>query len=96
MNDERKETFIRIPIGIISGLIMEIWGTLVLVLAIFHWFAVLFVGKRNKSLANFGNQYATYVYSVVRYLTFTTNQRPFPFNEFGKSIDKVDLKKGSN
>jgi hypothetical protein len=48
------------------------------VLLQFSW--VLLSGETNKSLENFGQSLATYTYQIVRYLTFNTEQRPFPFD----------------
>jgi len=46
----------------------------------FLW--VLFSGGKNDKLLSFANQLATYIYQVYRYLSFNTEQRPFPFDDF--------------
>jgi hypothetical protein len=33
------------------------------------------------------------MYNFVRYATFTTNKRPFPWERFRKPIEKIDMKK---
>ena len=50
---ERKEAWMRIPVGIIAGIILGLWKTLVAVLALFHFIYVAIVGKRVKGLSNF-------------------------------------------
>lgn len=92
MNQERKETLIRIPVGIISWIILELWGMLIVVIVILNFLYTLFSGKRHKDLARFANIYVSFVYSTIRYISFTTNERPFPFNSLGKPKDSVDLK----
>ena len=89
---ERKEAFIRIIIGIISGIILGVWKILIEVLAIFHWFYVIFTGKRSLSLANFSNIWTTQAYRFIRYMAFTTNSRPFPFSDLGKVLHPVEMK----
>ena len=89
---ERKEAWMRIVIGVISGIILGLWKLLVEVLSIFHWFYVLFAGKRNRSLAEFSNVWTTQAYRFVRYMTFTTNSRPFPFSELGDVLHPIDIK----
>jgi hypothetical protein len=42
-------------------------------------FWVLFTGETNKPLEKFGQSLATYNYQIIRYLTFNTEKRPFPF-----------------
>ena len=41
---------------------------------------VLFTGETNRPLRDLGLSLATYTYEIVCYLTFNTEQRPFPFD----------------
>jgi hypothetical protein len=41
---------------------------------------VLFTGETNRPLRDLGLSLATYTYQIVCYLTFNTEQRPFPFD----------------
>jgi hypothetical protein len=50
----------------------------VVVLLQFFW--VLLSGETNKPLEKFGQSLATYTYQIIRYLTFNTEERPFPFD----------------
>lgn len=62
---------------------------LVVVIALqFLW--VLFSGKRNEQLLAFGSQMATFIYQIYRYLTFNTEKRPFPFDEFPSADALID------
>jgi len=90
---ERSEAFLRIIIGIISGLILSLWKTIVQILVIIHWIYVVFTGKRNKELADFCNIFNTQKYRYLRYMTFATNERPFPFTPLGKVRDEVKIVK---
>ena len=89
---ERKEVWMRIVVGIVSGIILSVWKTLVVVLSVFHWVYAIFSNKRNKGMAEFCNIWATQAYRFLRYMTFTINQRPFPFSEMGEVIDDVEIK----
>ena len=86
---ERKEALMRILVGIISGIILAFWGFLMRVIVIIHFLYVLFANKRNKDLAEFSNSWNTFTYNFMRYMTFTTNKRPFPFTNLGKNKDSV-------
>lgn len=90
MNRERKEAFMRILVGIVSGIILELWGYLVVVVAIFHWLYVIFTGRRSKEIARFCNIWVCQVYKFFRYMSFATNERVFPFAELGKEIEAVE------
>jgi hypothetical protein len=76
---ERREALIRIPIAIISGLILEIWANLTIILSLVNFFIVIFTSKRNRDISDFSEYFNSYAYSFFRYITFNTNERPFPF-----------------
>jgi hypothetical protein len=78
---ERKEAWFRIIVAIISGIILKAWACLVGLLAVVGWFIVVFTGKRNRDLAWFCEYWNTEMYKYMRYLTFVSNKRPFPFSK---------------
>lgn len=78
--NERNEAWFRIIVLIVSGIILSIWKLLVQILAIVNWFITVFSGKRNKELAIFCEFWNTEAYKFLRYITFVSNQRPFPFS----------------
>jgi len=82
---ERKEAWFRILVCIVSGIILSIWKTLVSIIAVVHWFIVVFGGRRDKGLADFCEYWNSEIYRFVRYMTFETNERPFPFSEMVKT-----------
>ncbi len=51
-------------------------GSVVVVLG-FFW--VLFTGEKNRQLQQAGQVVAGYIYEIIRYLTFNTDEKPFPF-----------------
>ncbi len=81
---EREEAWFRIIVLIVSGVILAIWRYLVFVLLIINWFITIFSGKRNKELADFSEYWNTEVYKFMRYMTFVSNKRPFPFTNMQK------------
>ncbi len=81
---ERKEAWMRIIVGIISGIILEVWEALIIVLGIIHWLVVVFSGRRDKALADFCEYWNSERYRYYRYMTFVTNERPFPFTNLKK------------
>ena len=80
--NERNEALMRILVGIVSGIIIGIWRGLIQLLVLFHWISVLVTGERIKSLAEFCHLWNVQVYAYLRYMTFVTNTRPFPFGDF--------------
>lgn len=79
--NEKKEAWFRIIVLIITGAILWIWKGLIYLLAVLNWFIVIITGKRNKEFASFGEYWNTEMYKYMRYLTFVSNKRPFPFSK---------------
>lgn len=85
---ERTEALMRIVVGIISGIILSLWKVLIQFIGVIHWFMVIFTGRRNKGLAEFSEIWNTQMYTFLRYMTFVTNKRPFPFEPINKNMTK--------
>ena len=49
-------------------------------IVVFQVFTLLITGEPNHKLFTFGQALARYTYQLVRYLTFVTEHRPFPFD----------------
>jgi hypothetical protein len=81
---ERGELLWRILVLIVSGIILGVWRALVIVLAIVNFFIVLFSEERDKGIADFCEYWNSEIYRFARYLTFETNERPFPFSGLKK------------
>lgn len=66
-------------------LFVAIWSITRLVVGVVMVLQVLFLligGKRNARLAAFGQSLATYTYELVAYLTFASEDQPFPFSDW--------------
>lgn len=89
MNKERKEAWIRLPLGLAGKILLDIWSYLILVVGILHWVYVVVAGKRNKTLAKFANLWVSYQYKFFRYMNFTVNDRPLEY--IGLEMEPIDL-----
>ncbi len=87
---ERKEALMRIVVVIVSGIILGIWKALIHILVIVNCIITLIENKRNKGIAEFSEIWNTQIYIFLRYMTFVSNKRPFPFNELEKNISKFE------
>lgn len=43
---------------------------------------VLFGGSTNQRLLIFGDELSRYIYQIMQYLTFNSEERPYPFSEW--------------
>ncbi len=83
-------TWNRFLFMVISSILMSLAnfvGTVVVVLG-FLW--VLFTGEINKQLREVGQSLASYIYEIIRYLTFNSDERPFPLGGKWPSSDVDD------
>ncbi|MEN8213105.1 MAG: DUF4389 domain-containing protein [Pseudomonadota bacterium] len=53
---------------------------IIAVVALFQFFSLLFTGKTNAQLLTLGQNLSTYIYQITLFLTFNSEQRPFPFD----------------
>jgi uncharacterized protein YqhQ len=83
--NEKKEAWMRIPILIVSGIILFVWRYFIVVLMIVNFFYTIFKNKRLKELAEMSEIWNTQWYVFQRYMIFLTNERPFPFTSLNKN-----------
>jgi sorbitol-specific phosphotransferase system component IIC len=83
---ERLEALMRILVCIITGIILSIWKILICVLVVIQWIVALVAGVRHKEIAEFCEIFNSQVYAFLRYMTFVTNERPFPFKPLQKNL----------
>ena len=84
VESERVELLWRILVATVSGVILGVWGYLIAILAIVNFIIVLFTNKRNRNIAEFCEYWNSESYRYYRYLTFITNEKPFPFENLKK------------
>lgn len=87
---ERKEAWMRIPIGIVSGIIVYVWAYLIGLFFIINLVYKIFTGEKIKELSEMSETWNTQNYHFARYMTFCSNKRPFPFEKLKKEISKVE------
>ena len=92
MCGERGEALLRIVVGIVTGIILGVWRILIKLLVVVHLIYAVITGKRIKDLADFCEIWNTQVYIFLKYITFVTNERPFPFTPLRKNVTKFDKK----
>ena len=75
-----KEKWIRLIFMVIFACIASwIASLLVIITAVFQFIYTLFVGKPNQTLMPFGIALSEYIKQIMLYLTYGSNEKPFPF-----------------
>jgi Flp pilus assembly protein TadB len=75
-----QSTWLRLFFMIVVALLYGVSRVVVGAVVVVQFFWVLFTGATNKNLERLGQALATYTYQIIRYLTFNTEERPFPFD----------------
>ena len=63
---------------------------LIFFVVMFQFVYSLLTGSRNEKLVNLGYSLSTYVYQIMSYLTFNTEEHPYPFSDWPKKETKID------
>lgn len=64
------------------GIVYAVSRFVLLAVVIVQCLWLLITGHTNERLLAFGAQMATFVYQILRYLTFNSDTRPFPFSDW--------------
>ncbi len=93
-NLKRISTWKRIFFILVFGAIMGIVRILLWLIVLLQVIYSLFTGKVNRNVLDFGSKLSAYTYHMWLFLTFNTEQRPFPFASWNEteSLDLPDVK----
>ena len=80
-NLKSRATWTRCLFMLISYVFVSLAGLVGSVVVVLGFLMVLFTGEVNRELRAVGQSIASYIYENVCYLTFNTDERPFPFGK---------------
>ena len=95
MNDNIKEslknnsTWMRVLYMAIFVIIFNLVEILLAALVIFQVLVLLFTGEKNRRLLGFGSRLTMYVYRILQFLTFNSEEKPFPFADWDSEDDDL-------
>ncbi len=84
-NLSRSSIWMRLLYMLLFGLFYTVAEIVIVAVVVFQFFLLLFTGERNQRLLVFGKSLSTYVYQILRYLTFNSEAKPFPFGDWPES-----------
>ena len=79
-NLKSKSIWMRLFFMLVVVLLYSVSRIIVSAVVILQFFWVLLNGEVNNKLQKLGEALATYTYQIIQYLTFNTEERPFPFD----------------
>jgi hypothetical protein len=89
--DTWKRGLFMIVFAIISGIAKFI----VTLVAVFQFITLLFKGQANEKVIPLGQNMSTYLYQITLFLTFRTDEMPFPFLDFPDGAPVSILNEGN-
>jgi hypothetical protein len=78
-NIKSRSTWLRLVFMFVFYVIATLTGAVASVVVVLGFLWVLFTGEKNRQLQQAGQAVAAYLYEIIRYLTFNTDEKPFPF-----------------
>ncbi len=75
-----QDTWLRGLYILLFALFYFLAELVLIAVVIFQFISQLIIGKVNERLLEFGQQLSWYIYDILRYVTFNSDHRPFPFN----------------
>ena len=67
---------------IMYGIAFMLTSWILLAVTILHFVLRLLTGEPNKELQRFGQSLSTYLYEIVQFASFNTNDKPFPLSSW--------------
>ena len=81
-NIKSRSTWLRLLFMILFVALWSVSRILVLAVVVVQFFWVLFTAEPNRRLLEFGESLALYSYQIISYLTYNTEDQPFPFSDW--------------
>jgi len=78
-NVKQKSTWVRLFFMLVLAFLYGLSRLVIAAVVVIQFFYVLLTGETKEMLKAFGHSLAIYSYQVVDYLTFNTDEKPFPF-----------------
>jgi len=78
-NLSRRETWLRLLFMLLFTAIYSLAEVVLGAVVVFQFASTLITGRRNQRLLALGQSLSAFVYEILRYLTYNTDDRPYPF-----------------
>ncbi|MBI5626071.1 MAG: DUF4389 domain-containing protein [Nitrosomonadales bacterium] len=81
----KRNIWMRGLLMLLMGLALHVGGTVLGVIAVIQFVIMLINDKPNARLASFGRSLARYFQQIANFLSFASEDIPFPFNDWPAS-----------
>lgn len=84
------DLWIRFVYMVLFALLTALSRLVVCLIALLQFLLVLFSGEDNRNLRSFGNSLSRWTFDTYRFLTFNSEQKPFPFMDWPQDAVPVE------
>ena len=81
-SDNKVNVWLRGLYMLLMMLVLHVFGTVLVVVAIIQFVIVLMNESPNERLVTFGRNLGIYLRQIAHFLTFASEEVPFPFSEW--------------
>ena len=81
-NIKNSSVWKRLLFMILFSILYSTAEVVLAVVVLYQFLSLLFTGNKNEKVLSFGAQISTYAYQVFSYLTFNTEDKPFPMSDW--------------
>ena len=78
----KRNIWIRGLFMLLMALAYHVFGTVVFIVTVIQFVMMLLNDTPNAHLVSFGRSLGRYIQQIVNFLTFATEEIPFPFNDW--------------
>ena len=91
-NIKSRSTWLRLVFMILFAVLFWVAESVLFVVALLQFLWKLFSAETNARLTVFGENLGRYLYQIVRFLTFNTEDMPFPFDDWPSAAPAAESK----
>lgn len=84
--DSRRSTWVRGLYMVLMALILHVSVTVLFVIALLQFVLALVSGSPNERLMAFGRNLGIYLRQIAAFLTFASEELPFPFSDWPANV----------
>lgn len=81
-NLQAKSTWSRVLYAVLFALIFGVIEIILTVVVVFQFVMTLLTGNTNEQLQKLGQSLSTYLYQITLFLTFNSDDHPYPFGDW--------------
>ena len=86
------DTWMRLLFILVFSMVFWVTKVVLGLVIVIQFLTLLFTGNKNERLLRFGSQLSQFVLQLVLYLTFNTDDKPFPFGDWPAEVLKAKPK----